>query len=118
MQKVLKGKSKILSISKIYVKRSPKFPKLKVEINVKGNNRKLDISIFHRNTASCKYVCFITEELNKNMPLRPLFFFFHELLRNWKMNSLQKGGLQNYILFLMLWMVNDDIKPENYENIG
>ena len=30
MQKILKAKSKGLSISKVYIKRSPKFPKLKI----------------------------------------------------------------------------------------
>ena len=60
MQKLLKNKTKQLSILKLYIKRSPKFPKLKLELNVHGKNRKLDISVFHKNTTSCKYVCFIT----------------------------------------------------------
>lgn len=118
MQKLLKNKTKHLQIAKLYIKRSPKFPKLKVELPVNGKNRKLDISVFHKNTTSCKYVCFITEQLQKYPYIRPIFFFLQKLLVHFRMDSMQKGGIQNYLLFLMIWISAEEFKDEQIDDIG
>ena len=34
------------------------------------------------------------------------------------MDSMQKGGIQNYLLFLMIWMSAEEFKLEGVEDIG
>ena len=88
----------------MYLNSDLKFPNISIHLSSKYNRRKIDIAAFQYRNNGEKYVTFIKSQLLLNPFIRPLFFVFRKILKNFKLSNPTKGGIKTYALFLMLWI--------------
>lgn len=74
-----------------------------------------DIAIFHRNHLNKQYATYILESLSGFPEIKPLFFVFLTMCRNFGLHDPQAGGLKTYALFLMISSV---VKSMPTKNVG
>ena len=106
------------TFSRLYLKKNSKFPKLKLELTEEFGSLKLDISVFHHRGSGGRYVLFVGKILKEWPDLKPIFFTLGEIIRIWGMGCRDKGGLQNYFLFLIIWVVLRKVPMTPLQSIG
>jgi hypothetical protein len=98
-------KKPVLGIREMYINRNTNtntFPNIKLDLDHKLNNRKIDITIFQKKNNGQKYVKYITEQLRYLPLIKPVFFTFQKLLYHFKLENPAKNGLKTYAIFLMI----------------
>jgi hypothetical protein len=89
------------------------FPNIKLDLDHKLNNCKIDIAIFQKKNNGQKYVKYITEQLRYIPLIKPVFFTLQKLLYHIKLENPAKNGLKTYAIFLMILLIASRVPYNN-----
>ena len=113
IDKCLRKKDTELGIKEIYLNIKyvgNVFPNIKLELESRFNNRKIDITIFQKKNNGQKYVEFILSKLAQYEHIKPVFFCLQRLLFSFNLHNPAKNGLKTYTIFLMILLMAENMR--------